>query len=56
MADDVVQRAHRLDLSGMNFAGLARLSFEVGDDQKSEVAADGGEAGPNDTLSAASRR
>ena len=38
MTDDLVQRAHRLDLTGMNFAGLARLSFELDDQDEPEHA------------------
>ncbi|MGH3415999.1 MAG: recombinase family protein [Actinocrinis sp.] len=37
MTDDLVQRANRLDLSGMNFAGLARLSFELDDPEESRT-------------------
>src|SRR5260221_10604933 len=48
MTDDLVQRAHRLDLSGMNFAGLARLSFELDDPDEPEVSAEEDDAEGDD--------
>lgn len=49
MVDDLVIRAHRLDLSGMNFAGLARLSFEVEDEDETPEADEQQESAASDT-------
>jgi DNA invertase Pin-like site-specific DNA recombinase len=49
MVDDLVQRAHRLDLSGMSFAGLARLSFELDDPEEPDASTEEEDAEGDDT-------